>query len=541
METEPVQTDQTDESKAERQQEANRETTIRIPCLADTVIQHHPSIIRFCQTLASCSGSSLAMLVGCAQQIGLTDLGEPTTVGDAVFQLLSVMTQKTTKPELILDPLVMFLRTASQLSEPLLWFILQVLNTEEALKMFLALDGVRVLAESMVRSGRTLSAVHHGTVSLVMHHMATAIASHSNTRSDATLNYAAPSFSKKIQQANLENAESLVNFAPLGSIRCHSGTAQPADILIQSAVASHRRARTPQWCYHFYPDETHTDLTIRLPCAVLLREVQLQPHLSTLSTCPSAVALEISNGNPDHLVPASPPLPTSGMTFIRLHLPVPEVVTHVLLRLYKPRDANNIGLSQIRLLGTSAFGAINKSNTHNNEVSEEETFSKFSLGWLRLLHHCFTLPQPSSALERAVIASAASVPDLLVTCCGLLLVPTHIPTLYLPNLERVLCKLSLFDGASSLSAIRMLLGSKSALAGAAHVMFAKSQVGLNSPATQSVCELLHQICGHQVSIFNYLLSYLHITYYTIISMSFFKYANFFLRYFIRDTNNNSIN
>lgn len=140
MDTETVQTDQTDESKAERQQEANREiTNTRLPCLADTVLQHHPSIIRLCHTLAACSGSSLAMLVGCAQQIGLTDLGEPTTVGDAVFQLLSVMTQKTSKPELILEPLVMFLRSATQLSEPLLWFVLQVLSTEDALKQFLLL------------------------------------------------------------------------------------------------------------------------------------------------------------------------------------------------------------------------------------------------------------------------------------------------------------------------------------------------------------------------------------------------------------------
>lgn len=493
MDTETVtQNAQTDECKAE-QQERTRETSNRVPCLADTVLQHHPSIMVLCHALATCSGSSLAMLVGCAQQIGLTDIGEPITVGDAVFQLLSIMIQKSSKPALILEPLILFLRSTQQLSEPLLWYLLQVLNNEEILKQFVNLGGVRVLAESMVQSGKTLSPVHHGTVSLVMHHMAATVnVPTSSNKSDATVTYAGPSVNKKIQQASMENAEALVNFAPMGSIRCHSGTAQPADILIQSTVAPHRRARTPQWCYHFYPDETHTDLTIRLPCAVLLREVQLQPHISSLSTCPSAVALEISSGNPDHLVPACPPLPTSGMTFIRLHLPTPEVVTNVLLRLYKPRDASNIGLSQIRLLGTSAFGGIVKPST--NDVSEEETFSKFSLGWLRLLHHCFILPESNSVLEKETIASAANVPDLLVTCCGLLLVPTHIPTLYLPNLERVLCKLSLFDRQSGLSAIRLLLRSKSALLGSTHV---KPDLAMNSLATQSVCELLYQICEHQ--------------------------------------------
>lgn len=77
------------------------------------------------------------------------------------------------------------------------------------------------------------------------------------------------------------------------------------------------------------------------------------------------------------------------MTFIRLHLPIPEVVNCVRLRLYKPRDANNIGLSQIRLLGTSAFGGNIKSQTA--DLSEDESNCKYSLGWLRLLHHCFTL------------------------------------------------------------------------------------------------------------------------------------------------------
>lgn len=495
MDTETVQS-ATDECKAERQ-ERTRDTTNRFPCLADTLLQHHPSIMRLCHSLTSCSGSSLAMLVGCAQQIGLTDIGEPATVGDAVFQLLSVMAQRTSKPALILEPIVLFLRSENQLSEPLLWFLLQVLSSEDALRGFLNINGVRVLAESMVQSGKTLSAVLHGTVSLVMHHMAAAVSASANTnKADATLSYAAPSFSKKVQQASMENAEALINFAPLGSIRCHSGTAQPADVLIQSTVAPHRRARTPQWCYHFYPDETHTDLTIRLPCAVLLREVQLQPHVSSLSTCPSAVALEISNGNPDHLVPASPPLPTSGMTFIRLHLPQPEVVTHVLLRLYKPRDASNIGLSQIRLLGTSAFGGVVKPNS--NDISDEEMFSKFSLGWLRLLHHCFTLPQQNSDLERSTVAAAANVPDLLITCCGLLLVPTHIPPLYLPNLEKVLCKLSLHDRESGLNAIRILLNSKSALSASTHVyVYNGPELSLNSPATQSVCELLYQICEYQ--------------------------------------------
>ena len=68
-----------------------------------------------------------------------------------------------------------------------------------------------------------------------------------------------------------------------GTISSSNPTAQPADVLIQSAPP-HRRARTPAWSYHFYPDETWVDLTLTLPCAVLLKEVQLQPHLTSLAS-----------------------------------------------------------------------------------------------------------------------------------------------------------------------------------------------------------------------------------------------------------------
>jgi hypothetical protein len=73
------------------------------------------------------------------------------------------------------------------------------------------------------------------------------------------------------------------NVSSLGTISSSNPTAQPADVLIQSAPP-HRRARTPAWSYHFYPDETWVDLTLSLPCAVLLKEVQLQPHLTSLAS-----------------------------------------------------------------------------------------------------------------------------------------------------------------------------------------------------------------------------------------------------------------
>lgn len=229
---------------------------------------------------------------------------------------------------------------------------------------------------------------------------------------------------------------------------------------------------------------------------------------------------QISASGPSRLVPACPPLPTSGMTFIRLHLPVPEVVNCIQLRLYKPKDANNIGLSQIRLLGTSAFGGTLKQPF---DLSEDEYHCKYSLGWLRLLHHCFSLGNDTD-LAKEVVARAAQVPDILNSCCGLLLIPSHIPTLYLPNLSKVLCDLSLFDRESSVKIIKMLLSSRANLSESLNVMnLGGGKLLMNSPGAHAACELLYQVCGHQVNILiiKIINVYVAIFYYKSVSSIFF--------------------
>ena len=69
METETTITSQTDESKAEQIHQDTVRNNPLVPCLADTVLQHHPSIIRLCQALAACKASSLSMLANMSQQV----------------------------------------------------------------------------------------------------------------------------------------------------------------------------------------------------------------------------------------------------------------------------------------------------------------------------------------------------------------------------------------------------------------------------------------------------------------------------------------
>ncbi|CAH0552135.1 unnamed protein product [Brassicogethes aeneus] len=481
-------TSQTDESKAEQIQEGSRTPDNVAPCFADVVLRHHPCFIRLCHALSSCKSSSLCMLVNVAPKASFANFGEPTTVGDAVFQVLATLAKKATSREMLMEPLLIFLSQTPSLSEPLLWFILQVLDTQEAVRCFHGLGGITILAKSVVESSNAPSTIAKmGMISTVMQHF-----TGSNLSTDLNTFISASSASKKSVQASLENKLALVNFAPHCTVRCLSGTAQPADVLIQGlGGVTHRRARTPLWSYHFYPDEAHTELLLQLPSAVLLKEVQLQPHTIGLATCPSAVALEISASGPSRLVPACAPIQTSGMTYIRLHLPTPTAANCVLIRLYKPRDAQSIGLLQIRLLGNTAYGQT------VTDSSEDESHCRHSLGWLRLLHHCFVMPTDRD-LRRQVIGGASSVSQLLSCCCGLLLVPSHILPVYVPCLERILRELALHSPENGIVVIRVLLNNKP---GIIEPLQTQTNVDdrhlVNSTSDFSACELLYQICEHE--------------------------------------------
>ncbi|KAL3288526.1 hypothetical protein HHI36_002967 [Cryptolaemus montrouzieri] len=489
MDTEPPAIiSQTDESKAEQiQQDSVRNS--QVPCLADIVLQHHPSIIRLCSSLAACKSSSLCMLACISQKNAfVSNFSEPNTLADGVFHVLISLAKSASKKELIMQPLLMFLSQTPQLSEPLLWFILQVLDNEEIIRSFFNAGGLSILGMSFVMNSNTPNTISKmGTISTVMQYF-------NKTNKPVECNFASTSSSKKsTMDEQLENRLSLVNFAPCSSIRCNSTTAQPADILIQGGTTTHRRARTPQWSYHFYPEEVYTELVMNLPSAILLKQVHLQPHSIALSTCPSAIGLEISASGPSRLVPVCPPMATSGMSYIQLELPTPEVVNCVLIRLYKPRTANNISLSQIRLLGYPAF-----SGKLPSFVVDDEQHCKHSLGWIRLLHHCFTVPTDQSLVQE-MVACCAEVPDLLTTTCGLLLVPSHILPDYLPCLEKVLRALSLHNLECSMITMKVLLESKCSsidLLNASESIW-QDRLLVNNNGYQSACELLYQICEHQ--------------------------------------------
>ncbi|XP_022103700.1 LOW QUALITY PROTEIN: baculoviral IAP repeat-containing protein 6-like [Acanthaster planci] len=439
------------------------------PCIADAVLTMGDSIPLLLSSLSHCRSNKMASLlnINSAPPLHQTPTDpitsmEPVSVGDHIFQILCTIAAKVTSVDLMLRPLLTYLGGAVNnsrdrchpscvLSEPLLWFILKVLAPEEALKSFHEMGGIQLICRNLVASNRSFIDSSPSSISAIMQHLGASL----RNSSTASRWSKTTSSSSAATAADTETTEGLTNFAPFGAINSSSPTAQPAEVLLQP-TAPHRRARSAAWSYHFYPEENWCDLTISLPSAVLLKEVHIQPHLTSLATCPSAISLEISNALGSSAVPLSPPFPTTGLTNIKLQLPQPQVATSVCLRLHRPLDSSTIGLSQIMLLGTAAFSGGGREDgtgtSHHLLASGEDHPTKMSMRWLRLLHQCLI---QSPLLEVAIATTASGMPSLLTTCTSLLLSP-HCQE-HAASIEAVLLKLGLCSTEVGLSLFDVVL------------------------------------------------------------------------------------
>jgi baculoviral IAP repeat-containing protein 6 len=262
-----------------------------------------------------------------------------------------------------------------------------------------------------------------------------------------------------------------INVAPLGTISSTNFSAHPSEVLLQSAPP-HRRARTPVWSYHFFPEESYLELVISLPCAVLLKEVHIVPHMTSLSTCPSAIMIEVSrggvrggdigNGSTPSTLPMGPPVNTSGMSNITIQLVQPTVAKTILLRLFKPKDSSNLGLSQIRLMGSTTFSEaalqgiyliiidifIYFKHLTFPGLSAHDVVKSFesSAHWLYILDRAIQVSeqqeQSQNSLSRRIIETAVNIPDVLESCYSMLIAPVSngkaAQDLYLPHVASVL-------------------------------------------------------------------------------------------------------
>uniref|UniRef100_A0A4W4FMC3 UBC core domain-containing protein n=1 Tax=Electrophorus electricus TaxID=8005 RepID=A0A4W4FMC3_ELEEL len=422
--------------------------------VADLVLANQQIMSQILSALGQCNSSAMAMIIG-ASGLHLTKHEnfhgglDAISVGDGLFTILTTLSKRATSVHVMLQPILTYMAcgymgrqgslSTCQLSEPLLWFILRVLDTSEALKAFHDMGGVQLICNNMVTSTRAIVNTARSMVSTIMKFL------------DSGPGKAADgSLKARVLASEPDNAEGLHNFAPLGTITSSSPTAQPAEVLLQ-ATPPHRRARSAAWSYIFLPEEAWCDLTIHLPAAVLLKELHIQPHLASLATCPSSVSVEIS-ADGVNMLPLSAPVVTSGLTYIKIQLVRAEVASAVCLRLHRPRDASTLGLSQVKLLGLTAFGNTSSATVNNPFLPSEDQVSKTSIGWLRLLHHCLT---HVSELEVMMASAAAPTANLLQTCAALLMSPYC--GMHSPNIEAVLVKIGLQSTRIGLKLIDILL------------------------------------------------------------------------------------
>ncbi|XP_068012640.1 baculoviral IAP repeat-containing protein 6 isoform X6 [Melanerpes formicivorus] len=459
--------------------------------VADLVLANQQIMSQILSALGQCNSSAMAMIIG-ASGLHLTKHEnfhgglDAISVGDGLFTILTTLSKKATTVQVMLQPILTYMAcgymgrqgslATCQLSEPLLWFILRVLDTSEALKAFHDMGGVQLICNNMVTSTRAIVNTARSMVSTIMKFL------------DCGPTKATDSSLKaRVLASEPDNAEGIHNFAPLGSITSSSPTAQPAEVLLQ-ATPPHRRARSAAWSYIFLPEEAWCDLTIHLPAAVLLKEIHIQPHLASLATCPSSVSVEVS-ADGVNMLPLSTPVITSGLTYIKIQLVKAEVASAVCLRLHRPRDASTLGLSQIKLLGLTAFGSTSSATVNNPFLPSEDQVSKTSIGWLRLLHHCLT---HISDLEGMMASAAAPTANLLQTCAALLMSPYC--GMHSPNIEAVLVKIGLQSTRIGLKLIDILLRNCSASGSDPADLNSPLLFGrLNGLSSDSTIDILYQL------------------------------------------------
>ncbi|XP_053613474.1 baculoviral IAP repeat-containing protein 6 isoform X2 [Plodia interpunctella] len=368
---------QTDESKAQHSQPADstnvederKQQAARPPCLADTVLQHPQIMMKFYRTLSLCDGMNTLII---NSGMSAEPSAEYSSLKEEVFLLVAHMANVASNPALMVPSLMEFLRREEvvTLSQAMQQLIVRLLDKPEAQAAFVEAGGLSLAVDKLTQQHQSGPSAGQGLVSSLINYL---------KLPPQLINLSSPACSKKNQPPVIEATSSgLVNIAPLCTVACANPTAQQAEVLLEGGGAggrgacAARRMRAAAWSYHFFSaDDASLALTLTLPYAAMLHEVHLQPHLTSLATCPGAVAIEAGCGGT--LAPLGPPQNTAGMTSIRLVVARPVVCTTVQIRLYKPRDSSNMGLLQLKLLAEPAFNkqqtGINNTNNWASVVS----------------------------------------------------------------------------------------------------------------------------------------------------------------------------
>ncbi|KAK3718781.1 hypothetical protein QZH41_014030 [Actinostola sp. cb2023] len=385
------------------------------PCksvLPDQIISAEEICLNLLQCLNLCSSNNIGVLLTGANILNSSQSvpvsGEPVSVEDGILQVMSVIFSQLTHKDLLVSIVIKYLsgqgkpgsNPINRVSEPFLWFLLRMLDSNKQVAVFSAQGGYELLFNNLVASYNVDLDDKTQDLIPVMRQLTKLAHNSSNGSAKLLLN--------AVWEAEKDNG--MVNYAPFGSISCTRPSAHPADALLK-ACAPHRRARSAAWSYHFYPGELWCDLTIQLPTPILLHAVYVQPHTAGLTTCPSYVALDYSVDG-TVMIPASKPVMTSGLSVIKLQFEQPQIAQRVCIRCRRPRDSESLGLSQIKVWGTSLYGP-----PAENLVSSIQSTRSNCLNWICLLDHCLHRSSPD---ELITLSSSKLLHEVFGICISLL-------------------------------------------------------------------------------------------------------------------------
>ena len=282
----------------------------------------------FIESLGLCQSSALAMVISNSNYPIEITLDDVQTPGDGVYLLLKSISAANLNK--LVASAQSYLSKVKRLSEPLLWLFASMFSNESVLREFIERGGVEVISRGLAITTRQLLYSGPCIVSSLMNLI-------DSERQQM----------KIANSADNESTEGFTNFAPFGSASCTSATGNPVDVLVQSVTAPHRRIRSAVWSYHFLPGESKVGLFFSFPYTFLLKEIHIVPHVVSFANCPAYVSVEVSRDG-SFMSPVGSPVFTTGMSTIKLQLNKSELVNSVQINLYKSKDSQMIGLSQVK-------------------------------------------------------------------------------------------------------------------------------------------------------------------------------------------------
>lgn len=385
------------------------DTNNSAPQLADVILGEGQPVQQLLCCLSLCIANVFS---GLGSDLSLAELSremlthlQPRSIGDWTLLSLKRIYTHCSSRRRFLDALLAFLASspASAIHEPLLLFVAWTLSDGpgDNLRYFLTQGGLRGVATRFVEVARHMIGSQSSCVR--------------STEVDLLTSGEAATF-----QCSPLDDDSPANLAPVCVITCGGAgsSGSGTESLLQSAQAIHRRVKAAQWSYNFFPDESYTELCIRVPSPALLAELVVVPHLASLQSAPSAISFEL------HLDGAlvyslCGPVATAGMPQVRIALP-PTLANAVVLRLHRPVDVDSVGLSHVQVRGYSLFSRLPHGATSGGAALSP------AFAWLRLFH--FVLDAASSfgpstgphSLSAGDVVGAVveQVPSLLPYLCA---------------------------------------------------------------------------------------------------------------------------